>query len=109
MTATFGRAYLVVAVLGSLLMLDVVAVTTKNLPQSSTLKDSAIGQALSIANAGDSVYAISTMIVPIFPTVVQLGLEWGSRFPSQWPLAGLAEAETSGLRQWRDKIQGSCP
>lgn len=98
-----ARKWFAAAVLGSVLMVDVVVVTTKNLPQWPTLKQSGIGQALSIAQKGDQVYALSTAILPVFPTVVHLGLAWGSRFPSLWPLAGLAswnvQGDPDGARQ----------
>ena len=63
--------------------------TTRQLPRWSLLQQSSIGEALSVAARGEHVYVFSTTIVPIFPTVVQLGLDWGSRLPSLWPLAGL--------------------
>lgn len=63
--------------------------TPNKLPGVALLKESAIGQALAIAPPGEPVYAFSTTMVPVFPTVLSLNLEWSSRFPALWPLAGI--------------------
>jgi hypothetical protein len=63
--------------------------TPTNLPRWSMLVKSPIGQAFAIASPGDHVYAFSTTMVPVFPTVLSLNLQWSSRFPSLWPLAGI--------------------
>ena len=60
-----------------------------NLPSWARLRESPIGQALALAPPGEHVYVFSTTMVPVFPTVLSLNLEWSSRFPSLWPLAGI--------------------
>ena len=42
---------------------------------------------------GETVYALSTGVIPAFPTVVMMGLRWGSRYPSLWPLPRLLWAQ----------------
>lgn len=68
------------------------------LPSVGRLKQSEIGQALAIAPPGEPVYAFSTTMVPVLPTVLLLELEWSSRFPSLWPLAGI---------EWRKRHSGT--
>ncbi|MBL6749991.1 MAG: hypothetical protein ISP90_05680 [Nevskia sp.] len=46
--------------------------------------------AFGAAAPGDYVYAFSTEVVPVFPTVPLLNLKWASRFSHLWPLLRLA-------------------
>jgi len=67
---------------------------TENLPTIDQLKRSVPAQAFSLAKKGDYVYAFTTTVVPIFPTVVVMDLNWASRYSALWPLAGLEQART---------------
>lgn len=65
----------------------------RSAPRLSQLPHSQIGQLLGIARPGDYVFAFTTTVAPVFPTVLLLDLNWASRYSALWPLAGLATAE----------------
>jgi hypothetical protein len=100
-----GRALAVCAVAAALLMVCATVAAWRDLPRASQLPRSAIGQALAIAGKGDSVYVLSTAMSPAFPSVVLLGLNWGSRFGTLWPVAGLlGQSNLSAAEQRRFAI-----
>lgn len=68
-------------------------VVNRDAPQLAQLPRSQIGQLLSVARPGDSVYAFSTSAVPFFPAVMHLELEWASRYSPLWPLAALGRTD----------------
>ena len=74
---------------GGLLAAAGATMAMQDLPRASQLPRSPIGQALAVADKGDTVYAFTTAVVPVFPSVLIDQLNWGSRYPALWPLAGL--------------------
>lgn len=52
-----------------------------------------IANSLPGARRGDSIYAFSVEVTPVFPAVSELGLKWGSRYSPLWPLLELARVE----------------
>ncbi len=94
-SSRFPPARIAVA-LAALLLLVGTAGLVRSAPRTSQLPRSAIGEALAIAEKGDSVYAFTTTVTPVFPTVLLLDLKWGSRYPAMWPLAGLVAAAQGG-------------
>lgn len=91
----------IVVACAALLLLAETAAQVRSAPRTSQLPRSTIGEALAIAEKGDSVYAFTTTVTPVFPTVLLLDLKWGSRYPAMWPLAGLVAATQSGGPQAR--------
>ena len=75
--------------IATLLLLLQLIFTVRDLPQRRFLQHSPLAQALSIARPDDRIYAFTTTVVPVFPTVLLMDLQWASRFASLWPLAGL--------------------
>jgi hypothetical protein len=86
----WARVAAVVAAIAGLLLAAEAVAATAQAPKVSQLPRSQIGQALQIAAKGDYVYAFTTTVTPVFPTVLLLDLNWASRYPALWPLAGLA-------------------
>jgi hypothetical protein len=52
-----------------------------------------VAGALAGAHRGDSIYAFSTQVTPMFPAVPTLGLKWASRYAYLWPLLELARVD----------------
>src|SRR5581483_9215682 len=90
------------------LVLATFARCTARLPREAALRASTIAQVFGPADPGDAVYAFATTVTPVFPTVVLLGLQWTSRYPTLWPLAGIAQAEAAGqgegIATYRDAL-----
>jgi hypothetical protein len=77
----------------------------RDAPKLSNLARSSIGEALSPLQPGDSVFAISTTVIPFFPAVTHLQLRWGSRYSALWPLAALGRFAHETDAQSQSRLQ----
>ncbi len=86
-----GRLLLVCVAAASLLLSSVAVGRARGLPKVAALQG--LPNYLSLAQPGESVFAFSLELVPYFPAVELVGLNWGSRYSHLWPLLELARAE----------------
>ncbi len=100
-----GRTIAIVYASITALTVGQVIYQTRDLPTIAQLERSVTGQAFSLAKKGDYVYAFTTTVVPVFPTVVEMDLNWASRYPALWPLAGLAQARARDGVETADHLQ----
>lgn len=94
------------------LSLLLVVSALRQLPPAANLPRTPLAQAFAIVPIGAPVLVLSTALIPAFPTVVLLDREWGSRFPSLWPLAGIemlkrrsGRTEATSAESYSDRLR----
>ncbi len=94
---SFPRPGVEAAAIGSLVLVaaaaSLLSMTEARKLQKRAFLDSDLAQAVGRLADPPVISFLATSLSPAFPLVTELGLEWGSRFPCLWTLAGLRYRE----------------
>ncbi len=102
-TGASTKALATLVACGAALLVDSGVRAIRRQPSFSVIVP--IAKGLYMAHPGDTVYAFSTEVAPVFPAVPVLGLKWASRYSALWPLLELARVENGFDTVDRDRFE----